>query len=118
MSAARSDLLLVGSDDEGLGTLCHGLESVGYHVDRVDDLGSIRMAFFTAGGHDAVILGPGLSVSGVDLVLRDLQELDPELRCIVFAGYERAPATTTTRIRGLHPASTSALGAVHRALLD
>ena len=98
MSARPTDLLLVGPDDTGLETLGRGLESVGFQVDRVEDLGAVRRAFFAAGGHDAVIVGPGLSVSGIERAPGDLR---PTLEALVrgVLGHHsrvRTPSTLTS----------------------
>ncbi len=109
-------LALCGREPE-LAALVHALREAGLGVEIVTSLIELRQAFFRAGGHDVLILGPDLPAPIAARAARSLRALDGGLMILAFGELPRnlLPADAV-RLQAHHPASRAAARAVLRAV--
>ena len=113
----RTACVLLLDAPAAMGSLRRTLEDRGHSVDLASDLGEARTAFFGAGGHDCVVIGPGVSPGLAQKVRAALSAIDPEL---AFATYgpplPGAAQSRTARLASFHPGSRAGQGALLRFL--
>jgi hypothetical protein len=108
-----------------LGTLATGLRQAGLRVDLVEDLEQLRDAFFSRGGHDALLVGPDVHGPVARRAIECLAEIDQAVQILVFgsrcgpehdAGTPSSVARAVSQATAFHPSSRAGLGAVLRLL--
>ena len=93
------------------------LEEMGVSVDRASGLADARSAFFGAGGHDCLVIGPGVSPGLARKVSTALAEIDPSLSFATFGPQlPEAARARTARLGSYHPGSRAGQGALLRFL--
>lgn len=94
------------------------LRRQGCGIDTAHDLAECRAAFFRAGGHQLLVVGPDVAISVAEQAVRCLRALDPKLLACTFgprcSGLEQ-PARSAV-LSGLAPGSRAGFGALMRWL--
>lgn len=111
-------VLLLFADPSPMRTLQKLLHGEGLRVDAVLDLAAARTAFFGAGGHDCLVVGPGVRPGLASRVAASLRRVDPGLALASFGPrLPNAPATRrTAMLASYHPGSRAGQGALLRFL--
>lgn len=111
-------VLLLLADPAPMQPLRDHLQLLGMHVDAVADLAGARSAFFGAGGHDCLVLGPGVRPGLVRQVIASLRAVDPALPMATFGPRlpEPEPSGRHARLAAFHPGSRAGAGALVRFL--
>lgn len=116
----RSADLLAFEDDAGsLRALVDGLRLSGHRVDVVHDIETLRAQFVEAGGHEIVMIAPGIPEPVAAKAAHTVLAVDASLRVVTFGEIGRGaawPESGVVRLQAHHPASPTALGSVLRLL--
>lgn len=116
--ARQPDVLMLLADPESMRPLREHLQGLGMQIDVAADLPSAHAAFFRAGGHDCLVIGPNVRPGIAQHVFRSLRSIDPDLATASFGA--RSPNhPRPTRWAGLgafHPGSRAGTGALLRFL--
>lgn len=111
-------VLALLADPLPMQALLQALQTEGIQVDVATDLAAARTLFFSAGGHDCLLVAPDVRPGLARQVLASLRTVDPALACANFGpelGEKPAPARSA-RLRGYHPSSRAGTGALLRFL--
>ncbi len=94
------------------------LQHLGMQVDVASDVATARALFFGAGGHDCLVVGPGVRPGVVSQVTRALRVVDPELAMATFGPALDAGArpARSAMLAAFHPSSRAGTGALVRFL--
>lgn len=111
-------VLALVADPRRMQTLVSTLRDRAIGVDVVTALSDARTAFFAAGGHDCLVVGPDVPPGLANKVVRSLRAVDPELRSATFGPGERDDESRahTAKLTGFHPGSRAGAGALLRFL--
>jgi hypothetical protein len=114
----RLDVLALLGEVRPMRALLAYLRRQGCSIDTAHDLAECRAAFFRAGGHQLLVVGPDVAVGVTEQAIRCLRALDPKLLACTFgprcAGLEN-PARGAV-LAGLAPGSRAGVGALLRWL--
>jgi hypothetical protein len=116
--ARQPGILALLADSKPMQTLLEHLRQLGMHVDVATDVASARTLFFGAGGHDCLVVGPGVRPGIVAQVTGALRVVDPQLAIASFGppvDSKSAPARCAM-LAGFHPGSRAGTGALVRFL--
>lgn len=111
-------ILALLADPKPMQTLLAHLRSLGIAVDVAAGVEEARRVFFSAGGHDCLVVGPDVRPAVASQVLASLRTVDPDLATASFGPEvhrDRAP-TRTAVLAGFHPGSRAGQGALLRFL--
>lgn len=111
-------VLLLLADPTPMRDLQRLLHAEGLRVDAVLDLAAARTAFFGAGGHDCLVVGPGVRPGLANRVVASLRTVDPGLALASFGPRLGSPPATrrTAMLASYHPGSRAGQGALLRFL--
>ncbi|MAD34158.1 MAG: hypothetical protein CMJ88_10415 [Planctomycetes bacterium] len=113
----RNTCILLLDEAGSMAPLHAMLETLGLSVDRASDLAEARTAFFGAGGHDCLVIGPGVSPGLARKVSNALADIDPNMSFATFGPHLRDTARArTARLSSYHPGSRAGQGALLRFL--
>ena len=110
-------LALLGNPTPMQALLAH-LRQLGMLVDVVTDLADARARFFSAGGHDCLVIAPDVKPRVATQVARSLRTVDPELPMSTFGPQLGGPSRRAHEavLAGFHPSSRAGTGALLRFL--
>jgi hypothetical protein len=111
-------VLALLADPTPMTRLVERLREQGIAVDVVRDLGAARTAFFGAGGHDCLVIGPDVRPKLAQQVAQSLRAVDPALPTATFGPRPALPQLPlrSAMLAGLHPSSRAGQGALLRFL--
>jgi hypothetical protein len=112
----RLDVLALCSKRQPMRTLLAHLERAGFGIDVAKDLADARKAFFGAGGHHCIVVGPDVPPGLVDKVIQSLRSVDPDLPAVTFGQKVSRSTRLRTAVLGFHPGSRAGVGALLRFL--
>jgi len=112
-----SGVLLLMDNPKPMNALREALRQQGVRVDTAIDLPEARALFFSAGGHDCLVIGPDVRPGLAQQVTASLGAIDPALAVATFGPELRnSKASRTARLAGYHPGSRAGQGALLRFL--
>lgn len=116
-SCSNLGVLALMANPKPMNALLDALRGEGVQVDAVDDVQQARTAFFGAGGHDCLVLGPDVRPGIALRVVASLGTIAPELAMATFGPVlDNRSAMRTARLAGFHPGSRAGQGALLRFL--
>jgi len=116
--ARNTGVLLLRDDPRPTRGLAQALQREDVAVDAAAGLAEARAAFYRAGGHDCLVIGPDVSPGAARQVASSLRNLDPQLAVATFGPSVRhLGSARVAHLAGFHPGSRAGQGALLRFLL-
>ncbi|MFO1078748.1 MAG: hypothetical protein U1E73_13585 [Planctomycetota bacterium] len=113
-------VLAVLGDPRPMQALFAALREQAIDVDVATSLADARSAFFGAGGHDCLVLGPDVGRGLAVRIMHSLRAVDPNLPTASFGPdvREDTACSRTAALSAYHPGSRAGTGALLRFLTD